>query len=126
MVILTTQRYLEKSLCYGFDYNYVFQATKFKNEHAKVSPVIITMPHLRVNPKISFEATHQLIFTLQNVAQAISCGKQEPHKIIDGKLLENPEHSSFEICKKLLCSKYKALETKMRKTCNVKGLRVFD
>lgn len=40
--------------------------------------------------------------------------------------MENPEHSNFEICKKLLSSKYKTLETKMRKTVNVKGLRVFD
>jgi len=64
VIVLTTQRYLEKCLCYSFDYNYLFQASKFKNEHSKASPVIITMPHLRLNPKITFEAAHQLIFTL--------------------------------------------------------------
>lgn len=32
MVIFTTERYLNKNHCYSFDYNYLYQATKFKNE----------------------------------------------------------------------------------------------
>ena len=64
MVIFTTERYLNKNHCYSFDYNYLYQATKFKNEQSKKSPIVIQMPHLRCNPKISFEIIHQLIFAL--------------------------------------------------------------
>lgn len=32
VVILTTDRYLYKSHCYSFDYNYLYQAFKFRHE----------------------------------------------------------------------------------------------
>ena len=62
MLIVTTEHYQMKNHCYSFDYNYLFQAQKFENEFK--SPIVIQMPHLRLNPKISFEQTNQLIISL--------------------------------------------------------------
>jgi hypothetical protein len=62
-----------KSHCYSFDYNYLYQATNYKHEESKKAPIVIQMPHLRLFPKLSFQYALQLLFTIQNVALAISC-----------------------------------------------------
>lgn len=79
-----------------------------------------------MNPKISFDVVHQMIFTLQYISHAVHLETQANHLIINGKLFENPEISSFEVCKKLLSSKWRSLENKMKHSANPKGLRVFD
>jgi len=55
VLIFTTDRQLFKSHCYSFDYNYLFQAQAFMHEESKKAPIIIQVPHLRLNPKISFD-----------------------------------------------------------------------
>jgi hypothetical protein len=55
MIIVTTDTYMMKNNVYSFDYNYLYQAKKFENEYK--SPVVLQMPNLRLNPRISFEAT---------------------------------------------------------------------
>jgi hypothetical protein len=67
-----------------------------------------------------------MIFTLQYISHAVHLETQANHLIINGKLFENPEISSFEVCKKLLSSKWRSLENKMKQSANPKGLRVFD
>ena len=45
---------------------------------------------------------------------------------MDGKYYENPEISSFQVCKKFLSFKWNIVEKKMRNNGAIKGLRVFD
>ena len=75
---------------------------------------------------MSFDAVLQTIFTLQNVAQALSCKKQKSQKCVEGETYNNPMMSEFGICKKLLSSKFRHQNVKMKKDGNVRGLRVFD
>lgn len=55
MLILSTDRWLFKSRCYSFDYNYLFQARKFMHEQSKKAPIVLQLPHMRLNPKVSFD-----------------------------------------------------------------------
>ena len=70
MLIVTTDRDMLQSKCYSFDYNYLFSAQKFRYEESKRVPIIIQVPHLRLQPKQSFEPVLQLIFGLQTIALA--------------------------------------------------------
>lgn len=58
IIIVTNERYMHENKCYSYDYNYLYSAMRFKNEKSKKAPIIIQMPHLRLNPKLSFESVH--------------------------------------------------------------------
>ena len=99
IIILTNERHMHDNKCYSFDYNYLFSAMRFKNEKSKKAPIIIQMPHLRLNPRMSFETVHQLIFSMQYIA----------------KHHEQYNYKCRDVCKKLLSSKLKKFEPKIRK-----------
>ena len=106
VIIVTTDKMVWNNKAYSFDYNYLYQATQFLNEESRKSPVILQMPHLRVNPWLSFDGTHQVIFTLQSIAQANACQKQPQIVELNERQFFNPDLSNYEICKKLLSSKW--------------------
>jgi nicotinic acid phosphoribosyltransferase len=55
VLIVTTDTYFMKNHTYSFDYNQLYQASKFDNEIK--APIVIQMPHMRLNPRVSFEST---------------------------------------------------------------------
>jgi hypothetical protein len=64
VLIFTTEKHLNENKCYSFDYNHLFQAYGFQEEEPRKSPVVLQIPHLRANPRVSFHSVHQLIFAL--------------------------------------------------------------
>ena len=96
------------------------------HEESKKAPIVLQLPHMRLNPKVSFDIALQTVFALQNVAQALSCQMQQPEKCVEGEIYNNPDLSGFEICKKLLSSRLRNQQHKMKREGNSRGLRVFD
>lgn len=88
VIVLTPVLDLSANMCYSFNYNLLFQATKFSNVENRKAPVIVQVPHLRANPSLGFDLVHRAIFALQSIALAQSLEGQEAQKMVNGRPLK--------------------------------------